>query len=62
MIHGMKVTTTPGTHSSHVITCVFHTLVRETLATAIVVLFGGAAAGPLAGLFYGLGVRSDDQM
>ena len=28
----------------------------------IVVLFGGAAAGPLAGLFYGLGVRSDDQM
>jgi len=22
---------------------------------------GGAASGPLAGLFYGLGVRSDDQ-
>jgi len=28
----------------------------------IVVLHDGAAAGPPAGLFYGLGVRSDDQM
>ena len=34
----------------------------EELRREIVVLFGGAAAGPLAGLFYGLGVRSDDQM
>ena len=25
-------------------------------------LYGGAAGGPLAGLFYGLGVRSDDQI